>query len=97
MVENSTRHQAQRGLQIVGVPSRSQSLVVEAGLGGLFLLEQVQRDAAQDGQVLRAVAHAHPAGVLVKAHVQRPVERVLYGPVAADEAVELGSRPGRGC
>ncbi len=55
---NGSRHlrpQAEQCLQIVGAPGRLQAFDVEAGLGGFILLDQIQGDAPQDGEVLGAV------------------------------------------
>ena len=58
------------------------TLAGEASLGCFLGLEQIQRHAPQHGEVLRPVAAAHTASVLVERHVQRPVQFVLYALVA---------------
>ena len=64
-----------------GVPARLEAAVFDAGLAGLVQADAVEGDAAQDGEVLRRVALAHPRLVFAVGHVQQPVQAVLDGPV----------------
>ena len=79
----SVRLHAEHHFEVVGVPACLKALVVQARLGEAFPLEQVQADAAKDGEVLRPVAPADAAVVLPEGHVEQPVEIVLDQPVGA--------------
>jgi hypothetical protein len=52
-------------------------------------IEQVQTDAPQHGQILRAVLAPHAVAILVKADVQNSVATVLDLPVRLDLTAEL--------
>src|SRR5208282_346017 len=52
--------------------------------------ELVEGKLAHQRHVLRAVALAHTRQVLLEGHVERPVQRVLDSPVAADVLCEPG-------
>ncbi len=67
------------------IPPRFQPLVLDANLDGLVRLQQVQRDAAQDREVLRRVALAHPRLVLSIGDIQSPVQAVFDAPVPAHD------------
>ena len=44
--------QSEQRFEVIGAPASLQALDVEAGFGGLFLFDQIQGDAPQDGEVL---------------------------------------------
>ena len=44
--------QAEQRLEVVGTPACLEVLDVNAGLAGLLLLDEVERDATQDDEVL---------------------------------------------
>lgn len=58
-------------------------------LDGLVLTEEVESEFAKQRQVLRGVAFAGAAAVLVEGHVQHPVAAGLDAPVPADEVSQL--------
>ena len=60
--------------------------VAELGCGA----QPVEGELAHERHVLRAVALAHARQVLLESHVERPVQRVLDAPVAADGVCERG-------
>lgn len=86
----SSKLLAEEELQVVGTPVQAQPLALDAGLGQLGALDEVEHDAPQDGEVLRTVAHAPAAVVLAEEHVEYPVAQILDAPVRADAAAELG-------
>src|SRR5208282_3549214 len=59
--------------------------------------ELVEGKLAHQRHVLRAVALAHTRQVLLEGHVERPVQRVLDSPVAADVLCEPGHGTSAGC
>ena len=73
----------------VPVPGGFQPFVSEAGFG-LVLLQEVEGELGEDGEVL--CGHPAPFALLVfsESHVERPVELVLDLPVVADIGVERG-------
>ena len=72
--------------QVVFIPAGPQPFVLDAELGGLLRPQQVQRDPPQPREVLGPIALADPAGVLIEAEVQRPVQLVLDLPVPVDQS-----------
>src|ERR671932_356324 len=48
----------------------------------------MERELAQDGEVVGAVADAHPAGLLAEDDIEHPVEAVLPLPVLADRPAQ---------
>ena len=63
-------------------------------VGTRLLLQQRDRQPAQQRKVLRTMSEAEPAVILPEAHVQHPVQPVLDPPVAPHPAAVLGGRPG---
>ena len=59
-------------------------------------VEEVEGEAAQDGEVLGAIVAAVAGAVLVEFDVENPVQRVLDRPVTADGAGENLGGEGRG-
>jgi hypothetical protein len=57
-----------------------------ADILGPGLVEEVEGEAAKDGEVLGAVVAAVAGPVLVEGDVEHPVQAVLDRPVAADSA-----------
>ena len=55
-------------------PTTPESLGLEAGLGGLLLLQQADRQPSQQAQVLAAVARVVAALVFAEHHIQHPVQ-----------------------
>lgn len=47
------------------IPSALEALGLDTGFDGLFVLEQVESDVAQGGQIGRSSAGAHPIVVLI--------------------------------
>lgn len=71
-------------------------LELDAGLGRFLLLDQVEHDAPQDGEVVRTVTDVQPGIILVEDDIQQPVALVLDLPVRTDAAVEFfGLQRGR--
>ena len=67
-----------------------------AHLGSRLLAEQVERQVAQNGQILVGVALTDAALILAKGDIQHPVQAVLNPPVPADrraEARKMALRP----
>jgi hypothetical protein len=60
-------------------------------LADFLLLDEVERDASQDGEVLRTVAAADAAAVLVERHVEHREPAVLDAPVRPHLGVELAA------
>ena len=74
----------------VPVPGGFQPFVSEAGFG-LVLLEEVEGELGEDGEVLSGHLAPFALLVLAESHVERPVELVLDLPVVADIGVEGGA------
>ena len=86
----SARLQTEQGFEVVGAPAGLMVFDVQARLGGLFLFEQIQGDAPQDGEVLGLVAYADAAIVFVEGHIDHPATAVFDRPMGSDLTVELG-------
>lgn len=69
------------------VPSRTLSLVGDAELVGLLLLDQIERKGAHEGEVCGAVAGALARMVFSKRHIEDPVQAVLDLPVRPDDSM----------
>ena len=69
--------------QVIFAPAGEEPLSFDANLGRLFLAQKIERQMAQDGEILRGVTAADAAGVFVKADIQTPVQLVLDPPVTA--------------
>ena len=89
-IQFSAVRQSEQRFKVIGAPASLKSLDVEAGFGGLFMFDQIQCDASQDGEVLGAVADANAAIVFGEGHVHHLVTAVLDRPVGSDLAVEFG-------
>jgi hypothetical protein len=83
------RGKAQEPEDVVLPPESLQPLLARAELRRLLFV-QVQRQLAQQRQVLRAVALADPAGVLVERHVQRPMQSIFDAPVPSPMREQRG-------
>lgn len=64
------------------VKSRLEAFAFETEFGGVAF-EQVQGEATQDSEVLRAIEHAQAIVILAKDNIQRPAEVILNRPVGA--------------
>ena len=78
-----------------GVGPSGSFALAGGGHPGAGLIEQVEGEAAEDGEVLGSVVAAVSGAVLVEGDVEHPVQRVLNRPVAADGAGEVLGREGR--
>jgi len=74
--------------QVVVVPACFEAFAVHAELAGFALFEQVERDAVDDGEVLRGVACALAAKVFAEADIEHPVQLVFDAPVLANGRVQ---------
>ena len=95
-MKTSQRYQLQQGHEVVSAPGEAVPLAPGAGLGGLDLLDELEHDAAQDGEVLDTVADVQPAIVLAEDDMQHLVAVVLDLPMLADASVELAGVEGGG-
>src|SRR5215211_8449405 len=77
----------QRGHEAV-VPGGRFALALEARLRGVGA-GRVQSDLAQERQIARRGALAHPARILAETNVEHPMQPVLDRPMAADGRCEL--------
>ena len=57
---------------------------------GRVSLQEIEDQMTQDGEVLGGVSGADPAPIFAEADIQRPMQRVLDGPVATHGAGEGG-------
>ena len=71
-------------------PAAAEPLGLEAHLVLGLLLEQVQGEACETGEVLGSVALADAAVVVTKAEVQAPVQAILHAPMPADVSQQFG-------
>src|SRR5260221_9607999 len=83
---------SQYGEQVIVAPARFETLGLDAAPGGRLLLEEVEGQAAQHGEVLGGVADAHPALILTKGHVEQPVDLVFNAPMGAHRFPETLGR-----
>jgi len=60
----------------------------DPALGRCILFEQVQGQAAQNGEVLGRRADSDPALILAKGHIEQPMDLILDAPMAADRLAE---------
>ena len=65
------------------LPGSLELFGVDAAFGSLLLLERVEGDMAQDGEILTSLVLAHPAVVFVESHIQDPVQIIFDRPVSA--------------
>jgi hypothetical protein len=54
--------------------SGTEAFLVEGSLGGI-VLEHIQGDAAQEGEMLRGVTDAHARGILPENDIERPIDQ----------------------
>ncbi|MFP4206631.1 MAG: hypothetical protein ACLFSP_11020 [Spirochaetaceae bacterium] len=74
---------------IVGVPPGEQALTGDAALTGFLLFEEVERDVAQDSEVLRGIVLTLGAFVFTEGEVKDLVQRVFNAPMPAHQMSEL--------
>ncbi len=74
--------------EVVLIPSGHAALDLDAGLCGGLVLEEVGGDVSESGHVLGRVPGSDAAVVLIKRHIQAPVELVLNAPVRPDRALK---------
>jgi len=70
------------------VPGGIEAFAFDASFAGILLLEHIESDTVEQGEVLRGVASAFAAEVLAEAYVEHPVQFVFDAPVLADGAVQ---------
>ena len=68
------------------VPGGIEAFSLDSAFAGFILLEQIESDAVEHGEVLRGVAGAFAAEVFTEAYVEHPVQFVFDAPVLADHA-----------
>ena len=81
--------------QVRLIPSGGLALALDPDLQARILLQEIQRQAAQNGEVLRTMVDAHPAVILPEGNVQHPVEAVLDLPVRPGCSQRLLGLPGQ--
>ena len=67
------------------VPGGIEAFSLDAAFAGFLLLEHIESDAVEQGEVLRGVARAFAAEVFAEADVEHPVQFVFDAPVLADQ------------
>ncbi len=72
------------------VPSSLESFAVDTGFTDFVLLEEVEGDAVEQGEVLRGVTGAFAAVVHAESYIEHPVEFVFDASVPADESIQAG-------
>ena len=80
---------AEKGFQVVGVPSGKLAAVFQTG-SWRCSPDEIDGHVLDDGHVLGSVAGAESRLVVTKDHVEHPVQSVLDPPVGADGAGEGG-------
>lgn len=65
------------------IPASLELFGLDTEFSGCFLLEQVERDVAQDGEVVWGVVFADTAVIFAKGDVEYPVQFVFGAPVVA--------------
>jgi hypothetical protein len=60
-------------LHVVAVPAGEQSSAGDARLAGLVLLEEIERDVAENREVLRGVVFALATLIFARCRVRNPV------------------------
>src|SRR4051794_38925667 len=60
--------------QVAIIPTTAKPLGLEAGIGGLLLLQQADRELSHQRQVLATVTRMVPALVLAEHHIEHPVQ-----------------------
>ena len=74
--------------QVGVVPCGIEAFSFDTAFEGCFLFEQVERDAVEQGEVLRGMASAFSVQVFAEAHIEHPVQLVFDAPVLADCSVQ---------
>ena len=69
--------------QVIIVPSSLQAPGTDITFGGLLILEQIQNDVAQDGQVFSGVILANSALIFPKGNVLNPMHLIFDFPMTA--------------
>jgi hypothetical protein len=62
------------------IPTSFEALAFDASSAGFVLLEQVEGDADEEGEVLRRVALPFAAEVFAEAHIEHPMQFVFDAP-----------------
>jgi hypothetical protein len=75
--------------QVVFVPPRAQAFVLDTEFG-VIVLQPIQGDVAQDGEVLAGAVVTHARLILAEGHIQTPIQAVLDPPVPAHGAGKGG-------
>ena len=70
------------------VPAGREALVLDADLLGALLLEEIERNVVEDGEIFGRSASADAGLILMHGDVEDPVETVFDGPVAAHDPGE---------
>ena len=68
-------------LHVAGVPAGEQAFAGNATLTRFLLFEAVERDVAQDGEILRGLVLALSAFIFTEGNVECPMQRVLDAPM----------------
>src|SRR3954467_15960669 len=83
-------HMAEQGEEEAVVPAGALDFPTYGG-GTRTRSKDVEREPAQDGEVLGSIVHSRPVAVLVEVDVEYPVQLVLDGPMTArDRQQPLG-------
>src|SRR5260370_34665587 len=75
--------------QVVVAPAGFEAFGLDAARGGRLLLEEVERQAAQDREVLGGLADPHAALILAEGHVEHPMHLVLDAPMRTHRLAQL--------
>ncbi len=78
-------------VEVFFTPSGFKSPGFDAARGRGFLLEQIERHMAQHHKVLLAMVFAHAARILLKGHVEHPMQAIFDAPMAPHSCAK-GSR-----
>jgi hypothetical protein len=70
------------------VPCCVESFSLDSSVGGLVVLEDVEGDAIEEGEVLRGVSCSFSAEVFAEADIEHPMQLVFNAPVLSDGPVE---------
>jgi hypothetical protein len=75
--------------RLVDVDRRLVALAFDTAFTGFVLAQQIERDVTHDAQYFSAVVTAGAAFVFAKAHIEHPMQPVLYSPVVSYRMGEL--------
>lgn len=81
--------------QVVIVPASFEASGFDPGFDRFILFEQVQSDVAENGEVFGAMILAQAVMILLKGHVEYPMQAIFDAPVAAFTLQEPVGRPDR--